>query len=97
MAMIDLERIAAVLTPWLGSELISRIPRVLTEIQRRLSVFTAGQSDLGQLAESLDGLIYTAVRKETDASFLITLSDQSRVRMETEDFTKTYAYLATTS
>lgn len=84
--MIGLERVSETLRPWLGDELIRRMPRVMTEAQRRLSAFTAGRDDLGQLAYSLEGLMYTAVRRETEASFLVTLPDGSRVRMETEDF-----------
>lgn len=84
--MIGLERVSETLRPWLGDELIRRMPRVMTETQRRLSAFTAGRDDLGQLAYSLEGLMYTAVRRETEASFLVTLPDGSRVRMETEDF-----------
>ena len=84
--MIELERVSETLRPWLGDELIRRMPRVMTEAQRRLSAFTAGRDDLGQLAYSLEGLMYTAVRRETEASFLVTLPDGSRVRMETEDF-----------
>ena len=86
MAGIGLEQIATTLRPWLGDEMISRIPRVLTEAQRRLMMFTPAKDDPAQLARSLEGLLYTAVRKETEASFLIVLPDQSRVRMEPEDF-----------
>ena len=84
--MIELERIAQTLRPWLGDELVQRMPRVMTEAQRRLSTFTVGRDDLGQLAYSLEGLMYTAVRKETETTFLVPLADGSRVRMETEDF-----------
>ena len=84
--MVELERVAQTLRPWLGDELVRRMPRLMTETQRRLSTFTAGRDDLSQLANSLEGLMYTAVRKETEAAFLVTLEDGSRVRMETEDF-----------
>ena len=86
MSAIDLERVALTLQPWLGDELLRRLPRVITEAQRRLAVFTPGRDDLAQLAHSLEGLLYTAVRRETDANFLITLNDQTRVRMEPDDF-----------
>ena len=84
--MIELERVAQTLQPWLGDELVRRMPRVMTETQRRLSTFTVGRDDLIQLSHSLEGLIYTAVRKETNAAFLVTLPDGSCVRMETDDF-----------
>ena len=84
--MIELESIAQTLRPWLGDELVNRMPRVLTEAQRRLSTFTAGRDDLAELEQSLEGLMYTAVRRETGAAFLVTLEDQSRVRMEPDDF-----------
>ncbi|MBQ4434468.1 MAG: hypothetical protein II879_00100 [Clostridia bacterium] len=84
--MIELERVAQTLQPWLGDELVRRMPRIMTEAQRRLSTFTVGRDDLSQLFHSLEGLIYTAVRRETDATFLVTLPDQSRVRMEMDDF-----------
>ena len=84
--MIELERVAQTLRPWLGDGLVRRMPRVMTEAQRRLSTFTIGRDDLGQLSYSLEGLMYTAVRKETEATFLVTLADGSRVRMETDDF-----------
>ena len=84
--MIELERVAQTLRPWLGDALIRRLPRVMTEAHRRLSTFTVGRDDLGQLAHSLEGLMYTAVRRETGATFLVTLPDQSTVRMETDDF-----------
>ena len=84
--MIRLERVAETLRPWLGDELLLRMPRAMTEAQRRLSSFTPGRDDLGQLAHSLEGLMYTAVRKETDAAFLVTLPDGGRVRMEPDDF-----------
>ena len=71
--MIELERVADTLRPWLGDELIRRMPRAMTEAQRRLSTFTIGRDDLSQLSHSLEGLMYTAVRKETDAAFLVTL------------------------
>ena len=84
--MIELERVAQTLRPWLGDELVRRMPRVMTEAQRRLSTYTVGRDDRGQLSYSLEGLMYTAVRKETEATFLVTLEDGSRVRMETDDF-----------
>ena len=84
--MIDLERVAETLRPWLGDELVRRMPRVMTEVQRRLSTFTIGRDDLSQLSQSLEGLMYTSVRKETEAAFLVTLADGSQIRMETEDF-----------
>ncbi len=84
--MIELERLTEVLRPWLGDTLLRRMPRVLTEAQRRLSVFTPGKDDLTQLSHGLEGLIYAAVRRETDATFLVTLPDQTRVRMEPDDF-----------
>lgn len=86
MAAIQLDRIAQTLLPWLGDELLRRMPRTLTEAQRRMSMFTAERDDPAELAHSLEGLMYTAVRKETDAAFLITLDDGSRVRMEADDF-----------
>ena len=82
--MIELERVAQTLQPWLGDELVRRMPRVMTATQRRLSTFTVGRDDLIQLSHSLEGLIYTAVRKETNAAFLVTLPDGSCV---SDDFT----------
>ena len=58
MSAIDLERVALTLQPWLGDELLRRLPRVITEAQRRLAVFTPGRDDLAQLAHSLEGLLY---------------------------------------
>ena len=66
--MIDLERVAETLRPWLGDELVRRMPRGMTEVQRRLSTFTIGRDDLSQLSQSLEGLMYTSVRKETEAA-----------------------------
>ena len=84
--MIQLEHVADTLRPWLGDALLQRIPRVISEAQRRLSTFTIGRDDLVALSHSLEGLIYTAVRRETDATFLVALPDGSSVRMEPDDF-----------
>ena len=86
MAAIALERVEQTLTPWLGEELLRRMPRTLKEAQRRLSMFTMGTDDPAPLAGSLEGLFYSAVRRETEAAFLVTLTDGSRVRMEADDF-----------
>ena len=87
--MIELESIAQTLRPWLGDELVNRMPRVLTEAQRRLSTFTAGRDDLAELEQSLEGLMYTAVRRETGAAFLVTLEEtepRPNWEVEPDDF-----------
>ncbi len=84
--MIALSEVIAVLTPWLGTELLNALPALCPDIQGRLSGFVMGQTDLKALAQGLDSLLYLSVRDATEGRMLIHLPDDSYVRIRVSDF-----------
>ena len=84
--MVELMRVTQTLEPWLGEDLVRRLPRAVTEAQRRLNAFEEGGDSLDRLSQSLEGLLYSEVRRETGGRFVVTLADGGAVKMEPEDF-----------
>lgn len=85
-AMVELVRVSETLRPWLGDELLQRLPRALAETERRLNAFDESDGSAARLAQSLEGLLYSAVEQATEGRFLVTLADGTAVRMEPDDF-----------
>ena len=84
--MIATQQVVHLLTPWLGSALLQVRPQIALETQRRLNGFVSARDSAATLRDSLEGLLYSAVREATQGEMRVLLDDGSVVRMEAGDF-----------
>lgn len=84
--MIATERAAAILRPWLGSAFVARHADVVERIAVKLGAFVPGRDSLERMAQDVDNLLFMTVRNDTSARMLLSLDNQTQVRVRVSDF-----------
>ena len=85
--MISQGQVVNLLGPWLGPPLLEALQPMMGDIAGRLNGFSIRRCG-DTLADSLDSLLFSAVREATDGSMLARLEDGSFVRIRVEDFSE---------
>ena len=83
--MIAEAQVRIALQPWLGAHLMAALSPEIRDITGRLNTYSSRKAP-DELQESLDSLLFFAVRDATRGSMLITLADESLIRIRVEDF-----------
>ena len=83
--MVSQNQVRNVLRPWLGEPLLQALSPLINDLAGRLNGFSVRRG-ANDLADTLDSLLFRAVRSATDGSMLAQLADGSFVRVQVEDF-----------
>ncbi|MBR6525877.1 MAG: hypothetical protein IKT57_07885 [Clostridia bacterium] len=83
--MIPVSQIANILLPWTGSELLQKLMPDCEYIVRQLNA-SRKTDDLQALCEHLTLYLFSAVRRVTNGSMVVSPDGGYPVRMQTDDF-----------
>ncbi len=83
--MISQVQVMNTLRPWLGEPLLQALTPLTADIAGRLNGFSLRRGG-EEMADTLDSLLFRAVRQATDGRMLAQLPDGTFVRVRVEDF-----------
>ncbi|MGI6739006.1 MAG: hypothetical protein ACOX54_06425 [Christensenellales bacterium] len=85
--MVAGTQIAIALTPWLGTEFISKQEEMCSAIALKFSTFILGRNTIDSLASWVNDKIFFRVRMYTFGKMVLRMDTQKLIRLRMDDFT----------
>ena len=85
--MVAGTQIAIALTPWLGTEFISKQEEMCSAIALKFNTFILGRNTIDGLASWVDDEIFFKVRLDTSGKMVLRMDTQKLIRLRMDDFT----------
>ena len=84
--MVTLYQVADTLRPWLGDDFLAGAPMVCVRARDMLCAFSPDRAALTDISQTLDSLLFCAVRDATAGRMTVRLKDGGFVRVQVADF-----------
>ena len=84
--MTMLERVAATLSPWLGSAFVVRHADLMERLAFKITQFNRLRGSLQLAAQDMDTLLFMAVREQTGGRMVLPMDNGQHFRLRLEDF-----------